>query len=291
MPQDRPLRIDFKTSPQWVSYDDMLRVWEEADAIPAFTGGWVFDHFMPLGDDQTGPILEGWTLLSALAARTERLRLGVMVTGNTYRHPGVLAKIATTVDVVSHGRLDFGIGAGWFEFEHDALGIPLFAPGERLRRFDEACEVIRLLWTERAPSFDGQYYQLQGAYSEPKPVQQPYPPFVIGGGGERRTLRTVARYASIWNMAGGDVETFRHKNEVLDEHCRSIGRDPAEIVRSIQIRIDLDNPAETRRQAQSFVDAGASHVVLILMPPYPDAVASRVAEQIADPLLGAVGSI
>ena len=231
---DSGVRVDIKTSPQFVDYEDMLRVWREADANPAIAGAWLFDHFMPLGPDQTGPIFEGWTLLAAYAAQTSRLRLGLMVTGNTYRHPAVLANIGATVDVISQGRLEFGIGAGWFEYEHEAYGIPLYAPGERLRRLGEACEVIRLLWTETAPDFDGRYYHLRHAYCEPKPVQKPYPPFVIGGGGEKLTLRIAARYADIWNAPGGDVDIFRHKSSVLDEHCRAIGRDPNEIVRSVQ---------------------------------------------------------
>src|SRR5438309_9202348 len=116
------VRFDIKTAPQFVSYEDILRVWREADGIESIGGAWLFDHFMPLGPDQTGPIFEGWTLLSAYAAQTKRLRVGIMVTGNTYRHPAVLANMGATVDVVSGGRLDFGIGAGWFEIEHRAYG-------------------------------------------------------------------------------------------------------------------------------------------------------------------------
>ena len=279
-----PLRFDIKTAPQLVSYEDMLRVWREADGLSGITGVWLFDHFMPLGPDQTGPILEAWTLLAACAAQTTRLRFGVMVTGNTYRHPAVLAKMGATVDVISGGRLDFGIGAGWFEFEHNAYGIPLYAPGERIRRLGEACEVIKRMWTETAPSFDGRYYRLQSAYCEPKPVQKPYPPFVIGGGGEQLTLRVVARYADMWNFVGGDVEAFRHKNRVLDEHCAAIGRDPATIVRSIQLFLDATNPGATRDEAQSYIEAGARHIVLGLRPPYPEGVAHLVADEVAKPL-------
>src|ERR687886_516504 len=142
------VRFDIKTSPQFVSYEDMLRVWQEADDLPAISGAWLFDHFMPLGPDQTGPIFEGWTLLAALAAQTKRLRIGLMVTGNTYRHPAVLAHIAATLDVISGGRLDFGIGAGWNEYEHRSMGIPLYAPGERIRRLGEACEIVKQLFTQ-----------------------------------------------------------------------------------------------------------------------------------------------
>src|SRR6266571_4890086 len=175
------LRFGIKTAQQYTSYDDILRVWLEADSIPIIEHAWAFDHFIPLGLDPTGPQLEGWTLLAALAARTERIRVGLMVTGNTYRHPAVLANIGATVDVISHGRLDFGIGAGWNELESNMYGIPLYMPGERIRRLGEACEVIKRLWTETVANFDGKYYQLKDARCEPKPIQKSYPPFVRGG--------------------------------------------------------------------------------------------------------------
>jgi alkanesulfonate monooxygenase SsuD/methylene tetrahydromethanopterin reductase-like flavin-dependent oxidoreductase (luciferase family) len=140
---------------QRTTYEKMLRVWQEADSIPSIEHAWLFDHFMPLGRDCTGPCREGWTLLAAFAALTQRVRLGLMVTGNTYRHPAVLAKMAATVDVISGGRLDFGIGAGIYETEHQAYGIPFYAPGERIRRLGEACELIQRMWTETAPSFAG----------------------------------------------------------------------------------------------------------------------------------------
>jgi F420-dependent oxidoreductase-like protein len=284
MTAPRNLSFGIKTSPQNVSYDDIVRVWHEADAIPAFEHAWVFDHFMPLGDDPTGPCLEGWTLLAALAAQTERLRIGQMVTGNTYRHPAVLANMAATVDVISQGRMDFGIGAGWNELEHTAYGIPLYSPGERIARLDEACEVVRLLWTETVANFDGRYYQLKDARCEPKPVQKPYPPFVIGGSGEQKTLRVVARYATIWNFAGGSVETFEHKSAVLDEHCRAIGRDPVEIVRSIQLRFDPAAPDQTRATLRAFIESGATHLILYMSPPYPRDGVRRIADEIVEPL-------
>jgi len=175
------LRFGIKTAQQFTTYEDILRVWTEADGIPSIEHAWAFDHFIPLGPDPTGPQLEGWTLLGALAARTERVRLGLMVTGNIYRHPAVLANIATTVDIISRGRLDFGIGAGWNELECSMYGIELYSTGERIRRLGEACEVIKLLWTQTVANFDGKYYHLEDARCEPKPVQKPYPPFVNGG--------------------------------------------------------------------------------------------------------------
>jgi len=280
-----PLSFGVKTAPQWTTYDDILRVWLEADSVPSIEHAWAFDHFVPLGPDPTGPQLEGWTLLGALAARTERLRVGLMVTGNTYRHPAVLANIAVTVDHISHGRLDFGIGAGWNELEHSMYGMQLYAPGERIRRLGEACEVMKLLWTETRANFDGKYYQLKDALCEPKPVQKPYPPIVIGGSGEQLTLRVVARHANIWNFVGGSVEDFRHKQEVLDRHCEAIGRDSSTIACSIQSMIDYNNIGATRDTIRPYIAEGASHIVLNLRAPYPEGIVHRLAEEIVEPLL------
>jgi len=274
------LSFGIKTSPQHTTYDAMLKVWQEADEIPSIEHAWLFDHFAPIQGDVDGPCLEGWTVLAAFAAVTQRLRLGLMVTGNTYRHPAVLAKIAATVDVISNGRLDFGIGAGWNVYEHESMGIPLYKPGERIRRLDEACEIIRLLFTQPTVDFDGRYYQLSDARSEPKPVQRPYPPFVIGGGGEQLTLRVVAKHANVWNHAGSSVEEFSHKVRVLHEHCLAVGRDPGEIVLSCQHRIRPDDLSASIGEIQRFVAAGATHVVLILPAPYPDGIVSRVAEEV-----------
>ena len=278
------LRFGIKTSQQNTTYEDLLRVWLEADSVPSIEHAWAFDHFISLGPDPTGPQLEGRTLLGALAARTERLRLGLMVTGNIYRHPAVLAHIATTVDIISRGRLDFGFGAGWNELETSMYGIPLYPPRERIRRFGEACEVIKLLWTETEANFDGKYYQLKDARCEPKPIQKPYPPFVIGGSGEKLTLRIVAQYASIWNFVGGTVEDFRHKNEVLNQHCVTIGRDPTEIERSIQWVANYDNLAETAAGMRPYIEAGATHIALNLRAPYPEHIVHKLVEEIVEPL-------
>ena len=278
------LRFGFKTAPQWTTYDDMLRVWQEADAVPELEHAWLFDHFMPLGNDPTGPCLEGWSLLGAYAARTERLRVGLMVTGNTYRHPAVLANIGATVDHISHGRLDFGIGAGWNELEHSAYGIPLYTAGERIRRLGEACEIIRLMWTETTPTFEGRYYQIHEARCEPKPIQKPYPPFVIGGGGEKLTLRIVAQYAAIWNLPGGSTEEYARKSAILDEHCAAIGRDPTTIERSVQIGTDPTNFVAARDTAREFINVGVTHLILNLRAPYPDNIAHQLASEVVRPL-------
>jgi len=284
MSTKKHLRFGIKTAPQFTTYEDILRVWLEADGIPEIEHAWAFDHFIPLGPDPTGPQLEGWTLLGALAARTERLRLGLMVTGNTYRHPAILANIATTVDIISNGRLDFGIGAGWNEQEHTMYGIPLYTTGERIRRMGEACEVIKLLWTETVANFDGKYYQLKDARCEPKPVQKPYPPFVIGGSGEQLTLRIVAQYANTWNFVGGPVDMFRHKIEVLERHCAAVGRDPNTIERSIQTRVNYTNLRETSDSIRPYIEEGATHIILNLTAPYPENIVHRLAEEIVAPL-------
>ncbi len=281
----RPLRFGIKTMPQFTTYDDILRVWREANDIAIFEHAWVFDHFYPIaGADSAGPCLEGWTLLAALAAQTQRLRVGVMVTGNTYRHPAVLANMGATVDQIAHGRLDFGLGAAWNEEEHAAYGIPLPPPGERIRRLGEACEVIRRLWTEPTVTFAGRYYQLTEARCEPKPVQQPHPPFVIGGSGEQLTLRMVARYADIWNATDTSPVEFARKSAILDEHCAAIGRDPATIERSVQVMVNPAEPAVARDRLRDYITAGATHLVAYLRAPFPVGIAQRVAREIAEPL-------
>ncbi len=276
----RPLRFGIKTAPQHTTYEEMFVVWEEAEQIPVIEHAWLFDHFAPIQGDVDGPCLEGWTVLAAFAAVTERLRFGLMVTGNTYRHPAVLAKIAATVDVISNGRLDFGIGAGWNEYEHASMGIPLYQPGERIRRLGEACEIIKGLFTQPTFDFEGRYYQMADTRSEPKPVQRPYPPFVIGGGGEQLTLRVVAKHADIWNYTGGSVEEFRHKVSVLHDHCAAVERDPAKIVLSYQHRLRAGDLASSIPEVQGFVDAGATHIVLVLPAPYPDGIVVQVAEEV-----------
>jgi alkanesulfonate monooxygenase SsuD/methylene tetrahydromethanopterin reductase-like flavin-dependent oxidoreductase (luciferase family) len=160
------------------------------------------------------------------------------------------------------------------------MGIPLYAPGERIRRFGEACEIIKRLWTHHLTDFDGRYYQLSEARCEPKPIQKPYPPFVIGGSGEQLTLKVVAQYADVWNFAGGPVDTFIKKVQVLHEHCAAVGRNPDDIRLSVQVAVNYDDIDATIRQVQEFVDAGATHIVLTLRYPYPEHIVTRLAEQV-----------
>lgn len=274
------LRWGIKTAPQHTTYDAMLKVWQEAGRHPAFEHAWLYDHFAPIQGSLDGPCYEGWTTLAALAAQTSRLRLGLMVAGNTYRHPAVLAHMAATVDVISRGRLDFGIGAGWNEYEHASMGIPLYTPGERIRRLGEACEIAKRLWTQHLTDFDGRYYQIKEARCEPKPVQKPHPPFVIGGGGEQLTLRVVARYADIWNASSADAEVFKRKVQILREHCAAIGRDPTQIELSVQTRIAYDDIEATVAALRPVIEAGATHVVLMLVHPYPDGIVARLADEV-----------
>jgi F420-dependent oxidoreductase-like protein len=255
------------TAPQHVEWSHLLEVWEQADAAPALHSAWLFDHFFPIFSDPTGPCLEGWTALAALAAATSRIRLGVLVTGNVHRHPAVLANMCATVDVISGGRLEIGLGAGWNAQECDAYGIPLFSVRERLERLDEAAQVLRLLLREEVSSFEGEHYRLVDARCEPKPVQRPAPPLGIGGSGEKRTLRSVARWADHWNDSGGDVDELAHKLAVLRRHCDEVGRDVAEIVVSASVSMMEGVPAALRA-CERFEAAGAHRAILGL--PLPD---------------------
>ncbi|MBN6042176.1 LLM class flavin-dependent oxidoreductase [Amycolatopsis sp. 195334CR] len=274
------------TAPQQVAYADVLRVWAEADTIPEIGHAWVFDHLMPIGGDPAGPVLEGWTLLSALAASTRRLRLGVLVTSNRFRPPAMLAKMATTVDHVSGGRLDFGIGAGsrpshpLARREYDGHGLPYHDAAHAVAALAEAWTVIRRLWTEQEPfDFDGEHVKLAGAFGNPKPVQRPHPPIMIGGRAAS-TLRVVAEHADLWNIPGGDIEDARQRSALLDRYCAEIGRDPAEITRSIFLPVSYERPGETRAAIAEATGAGFEHIVLGLAAPYPAGVARWVADEL-----------
>ena len=278
--------IGIMTAPQQVDYEDVLRVWREADALPELEHAWLFDHLLPIGGDPLGPIYEGWTLLSALAAQTRRLRVGVLVTSNRLRPPALLAKIAATVDAVSGGRLDFGIGAGSrpnhpiARREYDAHGLPFDDFAHSVASLAEACTVIRRLWTATEPfDFDGTYVRLKGAFGNPKPVQRPGPPIMIGGR-TAATLRVVAEHADLWNVPGGDIEDAVRRGARLDRYCAEIGRDPAAIARSMHIAVSYARPRETRDALRDAIDAGFTHIVLGLPAPYPPGVARWVVDEI-----------
>jgi F420-dependent oxidoreductase-like protein len=224
-------------------------------------------------------------MLAALAQATTRLRLGTMVTGIHYRHPAVLANIVATLDIVSNGRLELGIGAGWNEQESGAYGIELGSLKERHDRFDEACEVLVGLLTQDSTDFAGEYYTLTDARCEPKGPQRPHPPFVIGGGGEKRTLRTVARFAQHWNFPGGTPADLAHKRDVLHQHCADVGRDPSEIMISMHVRTPADPTASDIAQAVEETAAleqeGLQLAVIYLAPPHTPAVLEPLATAFA----------
>lgn len=236
-------------------WDDILAGARHAEAT-GWDGVYVVDHFMPNAEDTSGPMHEGWTLVSALAAVVPRVDIGVLVTGNTYRHPAVLAKMAATADHVSGGRIVLGLGAGWQENEHRAYGIEFSTVKGRLDRLDEACEVITSLFANPTTTFSGAHYQVVDAPLEPKPVRSPLP-LLIGGGGEKRTMRIAATYANRWNV-WGTPETLRHKNAVLDRHCEDVGRDPSEITRSAQgLLFVTDDEASAARMRERDIGRAA----------------------------------
>ena len=286
-----------KTSQVNTTYAEILKVWREVDQTEAFDHAWLWDHMLPLRGDVTQPALEAWTLLAALAAQTERIRLGVVVTSNRLRPPAVLAKMAATVDQVSAGRLIFGIGAGGHAVadpaglalvrrEFGAYGIDVVSPGEAVGALGEAVTIIRRLWTESEQfDFQGRYYQLQGAIGEPKPVQRPGPPMMMAVSGER-SLRIAAEHADIW-IWPGELDEFRTKSRLLDEHCIAIGRDPAAIVRSVQVllRGGQAAAASTRDLVHSFIEAGARHFVLGPIPPYDGSPVAWLAKEVVEPIL------
>src|SRR6266704_1502798 len=250
------LRHGLKLS-QNATIEQYRAVWRIADEA-GFDHCWCMDHFATLGGRDDGPIFEAWALLAAMAATTSRMRIGCAVTGNTYRHPVVLAKAAVAVDHLSGGRLEFGIGAGWAENEHTMLGLPFGTAGDRADRLEEA-------------------YQVTGAVAEPKPVQQPHPPIWIGGAGRRRTLRIAAQHASVWNAPGGSPEEVADLSGVLDRHCADIGRDPSEIRRSVQVRMPAA-PDELLAFAAAYAAVGVIDLLLMLHAADPVAQAEQAGE-------------
>jgi probable F420-dependent oxidoreductase, Rv2161c family len=223
-----------------------------------FESLWVMDHFyqLPALGGGTQPMLESYTLLGALAAVTSTIRLGTLVTGVTYRNPAMLAKQATTLDVISGGRAILGIGAAWHDVEHEAMGFDFPPVKERMDRLEEAVQICRAMFTEETPSFDGRYYRVHEVRNVPRPIQAGGPPIMIGGGGERRTLKLVAQYADLCNISG-DAATVRHKLGVLRDHCEAVGRDPSEITNTRLATLLLTNSAEETAQARDFLAQAA----------------------------------
>ena len=238
------------------TWSDLLAMGQHAEKT-GWDGLWFADHFMPNTAEAAGPTAECWTTLAAWAATVPRVRLGALVTGNTYRHPAVLANMVANVDNISGGRAVLGLGAGWQENEHEKYGIPFYTLKERMDRLEEACQVVNELLSGERTTFAGKHYQLDDAPNEPKPVQSPLP-LLIGGGGEKRTMRIAAKYAHEWNV-WGTPETLAQKGEVLERHCADLGRDPSEIRRSAQALLfltDDEKQAEQMRQGGRAAIAG-----------------------------------
>jgi F420-dependent oxidoreductase-like protein len=259
------MRFAIKTRPEHQSWAQMREVWLAADEMEIFESAWNWDHFYPLTGDLTGPNLEGWTMLAAMAEATSRIRVGCQVSGMIYRHPAVLANMAATVDIISAGRLELGLGAGWNQLECDAYGIELPPLRERLDRFDEGVAAIAGLLSQTVTTFDGRYVTLTDARCEPKPVQRPYPPIVIGGRGKTRTLRTAARWAQQWNAITQDPADWLGLKQALTAHCADLGRDPAEITCSVNVRLDGGSAADldaAAKTAAGYRDAGADLAVV-----------------------------
>jgi alkanesulfonate monooxygenase SsuD/methylene tetrahydromethanopterin reductase-like flavin-dependent oxidoreductase (luciferase family) len=230
-----------------------------------------------------GPILDSWTTLAATAEATGRIRIGVLVTANLLRHPSLLAKIAVSVDHISGGRLEVGMGTGWNESAFTMLGMPFADVPERSRRLREACEVLKALWTQAVANYAGRYYSLQNAVSDPKPLQQPHPPIIVGGRGPKATLRTVALCAAGWNTSGGaGFEADLEASRKLDEYCAAIGRDPASIRRSVIL--DWRNAEQGLALAQRYVDCGFSEFVISVSGDEPVRQVSELARTALEPL-------
>ncbi len=288
-----------KTSPMHTTYQDILRTWQQADEVPEIEHAWLWDHMLPLSGPKDGPCFEGWTLLTALAAQTRRLRLGLLVTNNQIRQPAVLGKIATTLDVISAGRLILGLGAGGTLpagtprtpgqhpglAEYLAYGLPVTSPGEGLGRLAETISIVRRMFCGDTFDFCGRHYSLTGTRNEPKPVQPGGPPVLVGGTGTR-LLRLVAEHADVWNAPGpphASLEFLAERSAVLDRHCEAVGRNPASVLRSVQLIVSADDPAAVRQVVTQVIEAGFGHVVIAVRPPAPDNVARWLADEIIAP--------
>ncbi|HEX8231518.1 MAG TPA: LLM class F420-dependent oxidoreductase [Chloroflexia bacterium] len=229
-------------------YEAMTRVAKEAEQL-GFDSVWLYDHFHTVPSPELETTFECWISTAALARDTSNIRIGQMVSCNGYRNPALLAKMASTVDVLSHGRLDFGIGAGWYEHEYLAYGYPYPEAPERLRMLGEALQIFHAMWKEDYATFEGKHYQIEGAINEPKGVQQPHIPIWVGGGGEKVTLKLVARYADACNVGGINPDNYRHKFEVLRQHCENEGRDYNSIIKSAEITLNILEPGEDPEEA------------------------------------------
>ena len=311
-----PIRFGIQTGQQNIEWAQMLELWRQADGW-GYDSLWNFDHFYAIFLPPELPCLEGWTTLSALALATTRARVGTMVNGNTYRHPCVTAKMAATVDHISGGRLNLGIGAGWFELEHRNFGIGFKTVPQRLQALDEACRIIRGMLTQEHTTVQGRHYTVTEAMGNPKPIQQPHPPIMIGGTGERVLLRLVARHADMWN-ASTSAERMHELIEIIRRHGDSERRDPEHIEKTVMMPLCYRAPAErqafmcntiaglrqtTPEQARKemmigdklecldvvdrYVKAGVTHFIFMLFAPYFVDEVQAFAEEIIPAVRGA----
>ncbi|GIW40998.1 MAG: LLM class F420-dependent oxidoreductase [Candidatus Binatia bacterium] len=296
-------------APEKLDYDSLRRAFQLVERL-GYESVWLNDHFLPLQGDEDDPHFETWTLLPALGKATQKIRVGVLVSGNTYRHPAVLAKMAATVDHILGGRLEFGIGAGWAEREHRAYGIPFYTARERAERLGEALETILRLWTRDRADFRGRYYRLEDAPFAPKPLQRPHPPIVVGGQGRKWILPLVARYADEWNVPVGiDPEGIRARKEILHAECQRVGRTPC--VERISVMLPLvhmsglplaepltrlyartfysegvarsllaGSPESIRERIRAYVDAGVTRIVVTTRPRFAPELLERFAREV-----------
>jgi F420-dependent oxidoreductase-like protein len=271
-----PLRFGLKLSGQDTTIEALRTVWRIADEA-GFDHVWDFDHLASIGDGGPDrPIFEGWTLQAAMAQATKRVRIGCLVTGNTYRHPVLLAKEAVTVDHLSGGRLEFGIGAAWAEIEHTMYGIEGLE--HRVGRLSESLQIIKSMWTEERTNFDGRYYHLDDAIANPKPVQKPHPPIWIGASGES-TLRLVARHADVWNAAGGgDSGKMKELVAKLEDACGAVGRNASEIRRSLQFGWDGKDRGPLLEESARYLELGFTEQVIYLRGSDPGTLAGKIAD-------------
>ncbi len=274
-----PLRIGLKASGQWISIDELRACWKIADE-GGFDHLWDFDHLATIGPNGPGgPIYEGWALQAAMAEATRRVRIGCMVTGNTYRHPVVLAKLAVTVDHLSGGRLEFGIGAAWAEIEHQMYGIE--GLDHRVGRLSESLQIIKSLFTQEKTTFDGRYYKVKDAIAEPKPIQKPHPPIWIGASGES-TLRLTARHADVWNISGGDPGAASEQIAKFEAACEAVGRNPDEVRKSIQFLWDGKDKSEVIEASGQYFELGITEQVVYMRGEHPERSAEKLAEMLPE---------
>lgn len=274
-----PVRFGMKLSGQDTTIEALRTVWRLADES-GFDHVWDFDHLASIGaGGPDRPVYEGWALQAAMAEATKRVRIGCMVTGNTYRNPALLAKLAVTVDHLSGGRLEFGIGAAWAAIEHSMYGIE--GLDHRVGRLSEALQIIKSLWTEERTNFDGRYYKMTDAIANPKPVQKPYPPIWIGASGET-TIKLVARYADVWNTGSAEIDKGTEVIARLEDACGAVGRDPSEIRRSIQFAWDGRDRSRLLEQSARYFELGFTEQILMLDPPKATMLAGKLADALPE---------